>query len=215
VTNEWYLADGLFNPFTGEMWENFTKDYTGENITADKIWFCMLNDCIVSGLAIARRDGKYGIFPLKERTGTQSGEWSGMGETPFIYDDALVFADWNLWDDYGYVAVKKDGKWALLKITQFPTPKREILSDHLYESPEDAFRELNIDMHGLVGNDCHMNEVGKWYSDEGEESYDPDGRSYEIIDSYFPDFNITMGKNYFISDGERIYTDDDELQEHS
>lgn len=162
IGNQWYLKAGIFNPFTGEMYEHLAQEYHGENITADRVWFCMLNDCNVSGLGIAMLEGKYGLFPLKERTGQQSGEWTAMCDMPFIYDDAIVFADWNLWDDYGYVAVKKDDKWALIKITQFPSPKSEILSSHAYESPEAAFKGLGIEMSEHADEYRYMHEVEQW-----------------------------------------------------
>lgn len=68
-----------------------------------------------------------------------------------------------------------------------------------------------------VPNDmlCEYKEVaenGKFCLLELSDRYvQGDGLSYEIINRYFPEFEINLGKSYFMSADSKIYTDDSEL----
>ena len=137
IDGVWYTYDSFFS--FGEMEEYYKERYKGNIIAADKLTFYMLNDCSVSGLCIVEYNGKYGIFPLKERTGDQSGVWCCEGE-PFVYEAVSVYADWQYWDDYGYVVARKDGKWGAFKITQFPEPSSEFVVDFVHPGPDEAIR---------------------------------------------------------------------------
>lgn len=137
IDGTWYTYDSIFA--LGKMGEEYKARYKGNVKTASKLVFYMLNDCNVSGLCVAEHDGKYGVFPLKERTGQQSGVWCCEGE-PFLYEAVSVYADWQRWDDYGYVAAKKDGKWGAFKITQFPEPSSELVEDFVHPGPDEAIR---------------------------------------------------------------------------
>ena len=142
VAGKWYTRDSIFSG--DQMDEPFNSLYKENSILADELSFYMLNDCWVSGLCIVLFDGKYGIFPLERRTGDQSGIWSCKGD-PFLYDEVKVYADWQAWDDYGFVAARKGSGWGVLKITQFPDPlPPEQVADFKYSSPEDAMKAAGI-----------------------------------------------------------------------
>ena len=121
IDGVWYTYDSIF--------------YGG--VMCEQVVFYMLNDCNVSGLCIIRYDNKFGVFPLIERTGQQSGIWACDGY-PFVYDEVKVYADWNKWNNYGYVAIRKGDNWGILKITQCPEPKREVIVDCECASLENA-----------------------------------------------------------------------------
>lgn len=137
VGEKWYTRSSLF--MYGSMYASYAKEYKGESMLVMSLKYYGLNDCIVCGLAVAEYDGKFGLFPLEERDGTQSGIWSCVGY-PFIYDDVKVYVDWDKWDDYGYVAVKQEDKWGVIKITQFPEPSTSLAAEIVYNSPEEAMK---------------------------------------------------------------------------
>ena len=137
VDGNWYTYDSIFQ--SGEMQDYYKARFKGNYVTADNLTFYMLNDCNVSGLCIAEYNGKYGIFPLMEVNGSQDGIWCCEGE-PFIYEDVSVYADWNHWDDYGYVVANKDGKWGVIKVIQFPEPSAELSVPFIFSDPEEAIR---------------------------------------------------------------------------
>ena len=141
IDGTWYTYGSIH--LFGKMSDFYAKRYKGHFIFADEITFYMLNDCNVSGLCIVLAEGRYGIFPLNERTGSQSGIWCCKGY-PFLYDDVKVYADWEKWDDYGYVAIEKDGKWGAIKVTQFPEPSVEQVADFVFCSPEEAMKGAGL-----------------------------------------------------------------------
>ncbi len=142
VGEKWYTRSALF-PY-GSMDEDYRKEYKGEMMWADGLEYYGLNDCIVCGLAVAESDGKFGLFPLEKRTGTQTGIWSCVGY-PFIHDDVKVYADWERWNDYGYAVVKQDGKWGVIKVTQFPEPSTSQVAEIKYNTPEEAMKAAGED----------------------------------------------------------------------
>ena len=76
------------------------------------------------------------------------------------------------------------------------------LKEEFYDVPDDMVCEYK-----------EVTRMGKYKLLElSDRHVNPDGISYEIIDRLFPDFKITMGKNYFVSDGHTIYSDDEELE---
>lgn len=137
IDGKWYTRSSIF--LFGEMMKPYSSLYKGESVMASSLKYYMLNDCNVSGLGIAEYESKFGLFPLEERAGTQSGIWCCNGY-PFIYDDVKVYADWERWDDFGYVAVKRDGKWGVIKVTQFPAPATAQVADITYDTPEEAMK---------------------------------------------------------------------------
>lgn len=141
VDGKWYTHDSIF--CGDHMCDEFARRYHGNSILTEEVVFYMLNDCWVSGLCIIQSDSKYGIFPLEERTGDQSGIWSCTGY-PFVYDEVKVYADWTNWDDYGFVAARKGDVWGVIKITQFPEPNQELVADFRYNSPEEAMQAAGI-----------------------------------------------------------------------
>ncbi len=142
IDGKWYTRSSIF--VFGEMTKSYKSRYKGESVMASSLKYYMLNDCNVSGLGIAEYEGKFGLFPLEERNGSQSGIWCCIGY-PFIYDDVKVYADWYRWDDFGYVAVKRDGKWGVIKVTQFPSPATAQVADIAYDSPEEAMKAAGED----------------------------------------------------------------------
>lgn len=141
IDGTWYTRDSVFS--YGNMEDAFERKFQGNTMVAEEIAFYMLNDCPVSGLCIIKAERKYGIFPLIERTGDQSGIWS-CKDYPFIYDDVKVFVDWNKWDDFGYVAAKKGSAWGVFKVIQFPDPATEQVADFIYSSPTAAMKIVGI-----------------------------------------------------------------------
>ena len=142
VAGKWFTRDSVFSG--DQMDAPYDALYKGNSLLTEEISYYMLNDCSVSGLCIALLDGKYGVFPLEQRTGQQSGIWSCEGY-PFIYDEVKVYADWEEWDDYGFVAAKKQDGWGVLKITQFPEPlPPEQVACFQYPSAEEAMRAAGI-----------------------------------------------------------------------
>ena len=142
VAGKWYTRDSIFSG--DRMDAPYDALYEGNSLLAEELSYYMLNDCSVSGLAVALLEGKWGVFPLERRTGQQSGIWSCEGD-PFIYDDVRVYADWQEWDDYGFVAAKKEEGWGVLKITQFPEPlPPEQVACFQYPSAEEAMRAAGI-----------------------------------------------------------------------
>lgn len=142
VGKKWYTRAALF-PY-GCMDREYQRAYKGESMVVEELTYYGLNDCIVCGLAVAENDGKFGLFPLEERTGTQTGIWSCVGY-PFIYDDVKVYADWDRWDDYGYAAVKQNGKWGVIKITQFPESSTAKVAEIKYSTPQEAMKAAGED----------------------------------------------------------------------
>jgi len=145
IEGKWYTRDSIF--YGNDMLTPYNTLYKGNSIPAEELSYYMLNDCCVSGLCVALYNNKFGILPLEKRTGSQSGIWSCEGY-PFIYDDVRVFTDWfeNEWKGYGYVAAKKEERWGVMKITQFPEPKQpELVSDFMYPSPEEAMEAAGIE----------------------------------------------------------------------
>ena len=142
IDGKWYTRSSIF--LFGEMEKPYRSRYKDESVIASSLKYYMLNDCNVSGLGIAEYDGKFGLFPLEKRTGSQSGIWCCSGY-PFIYDDVKVYADWNRWDDFGYVAVKRDGKWGVIKVTQFPSPMIAQVANIEYDTPEEAMKAAGED----------------------------------------------------------------------
>lgn len=137
IDGKWYTRSSIF--LFGEMREPYKSRYKGESVIVSSLKYYMLNDCNVSGLGIAEYEGKFGLFPLEERNGSQSGIWCCIGN-PFIYDEVKVYADWYKWDDFGYVAVKRDGKWGVIKVTQFPSPATVQVAAIEYDTPEQAMK---------------------------------------------------------------------------
>ncbi len=135
IDGKWYTHDSL--PWGAE------ESFTGETIIVDSLTYYWITDCIVSGLCIAEINGKFGLIPLQERTGTQHGIWSCKGD-PFVYDEVIVYADWNLWPDYGFVAARKDSFWGVIKVVQFPEPMIEVVSDFSFKSSKEAMKNAGI-----------------------------------------------------------------------
>lgn len=62
---------------------------------------------------------------------------------------------------------------------------------------------------------CEYREVaseGKYRLLELDDRYvHPDGVSYELVEKLFPNYQVQVGKDYFIADDDKIYHDDSEL----
>ena len=74
-------------------------------------------------------------------------------------------------------------------------------NDEMYDIPNDML--------------CEYQEVaseGKYRLLEMDDKYvHPDGVSYELIERYFPNYQIQVGKDYLIADDNKIYNEDIEL----
>ncbi len=137
IDGKWYTQDSLGI--------HIKERFTGETVIVDSFKYYMITDCIVSGLCVAEMNGKFGLLPLQERTGTQHGIWSCLGD-PFVFDEVSVHADWEQWPDYGFVAARKGNYWGIIKVTQFPESRIETLADFVFDSARMAAQSVGIEL---------------------------------------------------------------------
>lgn len=141
VNDGWFL--NLHSPYDGEIVPEWKSKIIGVE-TYDIAELYGINDSIIGAIYVLGYKGRKALFTIKEYHGMQGGYFFSPDNEPFIYDDIKVFCDWNEWNDYGYAACKRDGKWKLVKITQFPVPKYEVIGDG-FSSAEDAMKSIGID----------------------------------------------------------------------
>lgn len=141
VNDGWFLS--LHSPYDGEIAPEWKSKIIGVK-TYDTAELYAINDNIIGAIYVLGYKSRKALFVIKKYHGMQGGCYFSPDKEPFVYDDIEVFGSWNEWNDYGYVACKRDGKWKLVKITQFPVPKYEIIGDG-FSSAEEAMKSIGID----------------------------------------------------------------------
>ena len=96
----------------------------------------------------------FGNDRIKKIINTQGGAFFSPDKVPFMYSDIKVYCDWENWSSFegdssnwrsfGYAACKQDNGWKLVKVTQFPDPKYEVIGDG-FSSAEEAMKSIEID----------------------------------------------------------------------
>lgn len=137
----WYM--NLHSPYDGEIEPQWKGKIIGVN-TYDTAELYGINDSFVGTMYVLGYKGRKALFAFKEYHGMQGGRYFSPDNEPFIYDDIKIFCVSSESDDYGYAACKRDGKWKLVKVTQFPGPNYEVIGDG-FSSAEDAMKSIGID----------------------------------------------------------------------
>ena len=123
------------------------QDYQCEIIATkeyDSIAWYGINDACVPAICVLGSGDKKSLFTLHHYHAVDDGcFFSADKQDPFIYDRIKIYSDIVEWDDYGYVACEKEGKWKLMKVTQFPKPNCEVLGED-FSSAEEALRSIGI-----------------------------------------------------------------------
>lgn len=141
VNDGWFM--NLHSPYDGEIDPEWKTKIIGVKIydTADLYG---INDSFIGAIYVLRYKSRKALFTIKKYHGMQGGYFFSPDNEPFIYDDIKVFGDWNEWNDYGYVACKRDGRWKLVKVTQFPKPDYAVVGEG-FSSAEEAMKSIGID----------------------------------------------------------------------
>lgn len=141
VNDGWFL--NLHSPYDGEIDSEWKSRIIGVK-TYDTADLYGINDSFIGAIYVLGYKGKKALFTLKKYHGMQGGCYFLPDNEPFIYDDIKVFGDWNEWNDYGYAACKRNGKWKLVKVTQFPKPAYAVVGEG-FSSAEEAMKSIGID----------------------------------------------------------------------
>lgn len=138
--DNWYL--NIHEPYTGNLKQNFIGHICA-NQKFEHAYLYGINDSFTGAIYILTYRNKKALFTLEEYHGMMGGGYVCYDKTPFIYDELKVYADWTEWDDYGYVVGRIGDKWKLIKVTQFPEPKYEIIGNE-YLTQEEALACVGI-----------------------------------------------------------------------
>lgn len=136
---------GLRNPYSGEIDSEWKEKIVGiKKIDRDKVHLCPINDSFIGAIHVIEEDGKKALFTLHHCFGMESGSFFSPDKDPFMYSEIKVYSNWRGWNDYGYVACKQRNGWKLVKVTQFPDLKYEVLGVG-FSSAEEAMKSIGID----------------------------------------------------------------------
>ena len=149
IDDRWYITSCLRNPWNEEWNPIYFKKDRDETVNIDAQWWYFIHTTFACAeLRICKAKGKFGLFPLREDLGIV---YYAEGY-PFIYDEIKAYNSHTVEpyvpheDAFGYIAVKEEGKWGLLKLTGEPTMKLERIAESIYSDPDNMFNELGIQL---------------------------------------------------------------------
>lgn len=146
----WYV--GVHNPYDGEIDEKIKNKIIGVEFY-DRGELYPPNDFCLASIMIFHKEGKMALFTLYHVFGMQGGYFFCPDKEPFVYSEIKVYTDMENWSsffgdctnwiNYGYVTCKKDDKWKLIKVDQFPELGYKVLGDG-FSTPEEAMESIGI-----------------------------------------------------------------------
>lgn len=140
VDGGWFM--NLHSPHTGELDSTWKDKIIGVK-EYDAVDLYGINDSIIGAIFVIERGDKKGLFVLHHCFGMQGGAYFSPDKDPFIYSEIKIYCDWYGWNDYGYAACKQHNGWKLVKVTQFPMPKYEVIGEG-FSSAEGAMESIGI-----------------------------------------------------------------------
>ena len=130
-----YGEDGEYRRISG------TVVYDGVN-------YYPLTDSVCCALAVFKKKTKYCLMTVKQYLGFGYARYFCKGE-PFVYDNLVVlYPDFSLNKDSGYVCVQQNGKWGILAVSQKPFVqfKPKLVVPVKYNNWMEAVRAAKIDI---------------------------------------------------------------------
>lgn len=138
--NKWYA--NLYSPMVGSTIVGSESQITDE-MEFDSFENCGVNDGMITATKIITKANKYALFIFETFLSQTIGTYICHDSDPFIYDDIRVLGDWNNWVDYGYVLCRQCDRWNVIKVTQFPMPKYEVIQKGV-KSFTDALKIIGL-----------------------------------------------------------------------
>ena len=151
----WFM--NLHDPYNGNIATKW-KDQVIGAMVYDTYNLYGINDSHTGALYVLRKGNKKALFALHSHNAIDNARYFSPDKEPFIYDEINLYYDWCDWESYCYAACKHNDTWKLVKITQFPKPKYDVVGNG-FSTAEEAMRFVGINdseryLHKADACDC-------------------------------------------------------------
>ena len=136
----WFM--NLHDPYNGNIATKW-KDQVIGAMVYDTYNLYGINDSHTGALYVLRKSNKKALFALHSHNAIDNARYFSPDKEPFIYDEINLYYDWCDWESYCYAACKHNDTWKLVKITQFPKPKYDVVGNG-FLTAEEAMRSVGI-----------------------------------------------------------------------